>query len=176
MDIRYNDVLYATGPERISNVVCDKLENIHKMLFNDALEKYFEESKENEEDTFDDFLRCNKIIEKRGQVYNEPSNVIIREKKFPYKQKNVDLSQWWSTYQFDESNKDISELIEDEEVLIDAKLIYVDYARNRCKFRSKMTGKEFWTTLDYINENTKIDEDNMTLKDTFGDLCKNIDL
>jgi hypothetical protein len=64
-------------------------------------------------------------------------------------------------------------LVEDEEIVKDAKLVYIDYVRNRCKFRSKINNKEFWTTLDYINEDTLID-DEMTLKSTFGELLKNI--
>ena len=173
-DIKYNKVFYKTGPQSFASVVNDKLENIHVMLFSDALRKYFESIKDIKYSnmSFDEFLNKNNIVEQRNSVYNYPSTIIVSKKTFPYVQEKIDLTSYWNKYEFDESNKDISDLVEDEEMLIDAKLVYIDYARNRCKFRSKITGKEFWTSLDYINESTKVDEE-MTLKGTFGDLRKN---
>lgn len=176
VDTKYNKVFYATGPECFNNIANDKFENIHKMLFYDALKKYFEDTKDNKYPnmTFDDFINKNNIIELRNQIYYLPSHIVINKKTFPYKQEKVDLSDWWNAYELIETNKDISDLVEDEEMLIDAKLVYIDYVRNRCKFRSKTTNKEFWTTLDYINKDTAVDKDEMTLKNTFAEMIKNI--
>lgn len=174
-DVKYNKVSYKTGPQSFASIVDDKLENVHRMLLNDALRKYFEDNKESKYDNieFANFVKTYNIVEQRNQTYDLPSVVIITKNTFPYSRESVDLTQYWNKYEFAENNKDIIELIEDEEIVKDAKLVYIDYVRNRCKFRSKINNKEFWTTLDYINEDTLTD-DEMTLKGTFGELLKNI--
>ena len=174
---KYNEMFYETGPTSFESVASSKLDNVHKMLYNDALKKYFDEEKAKEHyadcNSFNDFLIRYKFVEIKRDSFSYPSEVIISSKTFPYKQYKVDLADYWNNYQYTEDNKDITDLIKDEEVLKDAKLVYIDYVRNRCKFRSKITGKEFWTTLDYINEDTPIDNE-FSLDNTFGGMIKNM--
>lgn len=174
-DLKYNKTLYNNGPECFANVVNDKFESVHRMLFASALKKYFEDKHDEkyQDIEFDEFMSYYNIIEHRNKDYNIPSRATIRSKLFPFTQETIDLSKYWNEYQFDESNKDINELIDDADTLVDAKLLYVDYARNRCKFRSKTTGNEFWTTLDYVNKDTSID-DEYSLENTFAEKLKNI--
>ncbi len=168
-------MFYENGPTSFESVANDKLDNVHKMLFNDALRKFFNKNASYFSDcsTFDEFLIKYKIVEIKGDSFSDPSKIILRSKTFPYRQQNVDLTSYWNDYQYDEDNKDINDLINDEETIKDAKLIYIDYVRNRCKFRSKITGKEFWATLDYVNKDTPIDNE-FSLKDTFGEMIKNM--
>lgn len=166
---KYNKTEYYNGPASVSEVVSNKYDIIHKNLFNDALESYYYANQEKYSDapTFEKFLENFKIIELKSEDYNEPSFVLISTKKFPFKQEKINLAEYWNPYQFGESNKDVDNLMVDEDTLIDAKLIYINYANGKCKFRSKFTGKEFWTTIDYITRQTNIDIDEMTLEDTF---------
>lgn len=164
-------------PLNFMDISHNKLNNVHKMLYIEALKEYFDKYKDTKYNTcnsFEDFLNKYKIVELQANEYYNPSKVIISSKSFPFTQEKIDLKEYWNKYQFIENHKDISELLVDEETLTDAQLIFVDYVRNRCKFRSKITNKEFWTSLDYINDNTIINEDEMTLKNTFGQMIKNI--
>ena len=174
-NIKYNRQVYKTGIEDFISIASDKPEKIHTMLFNSALKNYFEANKEKyAEISFDDFLRNYNIIDLKNDDYSYPSKAVISTKTFPYKQEKIDLKEFWNNYQTIESEKDINDLIEDNDTLIDAELIYIDYARNKCKFKSKTTEKEFWTTTDYINSYTAINDDALTLKDTFYYKLKNI--
>lgn len=160
--------LYDSGPIKFADFVSDKCDQIHEKLYEEALKEYYQENIEDYSDcsSFEEFVNEYKVIEIKGKEYMLPSSVILSEKKFPYRQKKIDLSPYWNKYQYAENNKDISDLMIDEDTVKDAKLVYVNYVTGRCKFRSRMTGKEFWTTIDYVNKDTEI-SDEMTLKDTF---------
>lgn len=173
---KYNKTEYYDGPASVSEVVSNKYDNIHQMLFSDALENYFADnnSKYGEDTSFEDFVETHKIVEIKREEYNLPSYVLISTKKFPFKQEKVDLTEYWNPYQFGEKNKDLNDLLVDPDTLNDAKLVYINYTNGKCKFRSKFTGKEFWTTIDYITRNTDIDVNSLTLKDTFGHLINKL--
>ena len=174
--VRYDKIMYENGPIKFSDYVSNKMDIVHNELYIEALYEYWKDnmSKYNEE-SFEDFLSEHKITEIKNKEYHLPSVMIISDKKFPYKQEKIRLDKYWNLYQFNENNKDISKLISDEDTLNDASLVYINYVTGKCKFRSKFTGREFWTTIDYVNSNTKINENEMTLKDTFGQLLKNRD-
>lgn len=179
--IKYDKLVYGSGPVKFSDYVSNKMDIIHEELFAEALHEWWLRHKDitdkngnkKYEETFNKFLSENKIIELKNKEYHLPSSVIISSKKFPYTQEKVSLNEYWNKYQFNENNKDISQLISDEDSINDATIVYINYVTGKCKFRSKLTGREFWTTIDYINSNTKINKDEMTLKDTFGQLLKN---
>lgn len=160
---KYITISNSNGPENFSTFVTGKHDIVHNELFENALKKYAE----SENVDYDEFKKSNKIIELKDENYSKPSSVIIISKSFPYTKKTVNLEKWWNEYQFDEHNKDISDLFVDKDMLVDAKLVYINYVTGKCKFKSKISNEEFWTTIDYINANTEIDEDNMTLKNTF---------
>lgn len=166
---KYNKTEYYNGPASVSEVVSNKYDIIHKNLFNDALESYYYANQEKYSDapTFEKFLENFKIIELKSENYNAPSSVLISTKKFPFKQEKINLAEYWNPYQFVESNKDLDSLMVDKDTLVDARLVYINYVSGKCKFRSKITGKEFWTTIDYITSQTNIDINEMTLEDTF---------
>lgn len=171
--IEYNKMNYNSGPIKFTDFVSDKFNTIHEELYNCALQDYFATNYDKYSETcknFDDFLSKYKLTEIKNKEYNLPSSVIISEKTFPFKQEKIDLTSYWNTYDFNSNNKDISNLISDEDTLNDAQVVYINYATGKCKFRSKFTGREFWTTLDYINSDTTYNEDEMTLKNTFGHL------
>lgn len=107
-----------------------------------------------------------KFIEIKKDEYFAPSDVIVINVKFPYERKKYNLSNYWNTITEKRNNKDVSLMQFSDETVKYAELVYIDYVNGKCKFKSKLTGEEFWTTFDYINEDTKI-SDSLSLKDTF---------
>ena len=61
----------------------------------------------------------------------------------------------------------------DEDTLKYAEIIYIDYINSKCKFKSKLTGEEFWVDFNYINNNTKLSQ-NMKLDNTFTHLLNEL--
>lgn len=112
------------------------------------------------------FKKTHKFIEIKADEYFKPSSVLCIGIDFPFERKKYDLSKYWNTITESRNNKDISLLQLDEDTIKYAELIYIDYVKGKCKFKSKLTGEEFWTTFDYINDETKV-SDTYSLDGTF---------
>lgn len=180
-NVLYNKMMYTNGPTKYEDFVSDKYEHVHQMMFNYALKKYFEDNKPNDEDDnydYSQFIKDYEIVELRNKEYHLPSKVIIKSRKFPYhyfnNEKSIDLTNYWSDYEFNEYNKDKSNLLIGDETIKDSELVYIDYVRNIARFRNRIDGKEFETTLDYLNKDVAVNKDEMTLYNTFLELMKNI--
>lgn len=106
----------------------------------------------------DSFKKTHKFIEIKNDEYFKPSSVLCIGVTFPYERKKYDLTKYWNTTTEKRNNKDISFLQLDEDTIKYAELIYIDYVQGKCKFKSKLNGEEFWTTFDYINDETKVSE------------------
>lgn len=175
--IGYNDQFYRNNPVGFYDYINDKYTNIHKRLYKNALHKLLVDlAPDDAADVnkwIDNFYKTHKIIEILPEEYYSPSNIIIYNKKFPYNSTKYDLSKYWENYQYIKQNKDINDLLFDEDTLKYAEIIYIDYINSKCKFKSKLTGEEFWVDFNYINNNTKLSQ-NMKLDDTFTHLLNEL--
>lgn len=104
------------------------------------------------------YRKTHRFLEIKQDEYFKPSSVISIGTVFPYERKKYDLTKYWNMTPRERNNKDISLLQLDEDTVKYAELIYIDYVQGKCKFKSKLTGEEFWTTFDYINDETKVSE------------------
>lgn len=162
----YSDVLNAkNSPIQASELINNKRETIHENLYRMALDALILDIKE-ESETVVQFKKTHKFVEIKGDDYLKPSEVFIINTKYPYDKKKHDLKEYWNDICESKIKKDISSLYLDEDTVKYAELMYIDYVNGKCKFRSKLNGEEFWTGLNYINENTLISDD-FSLKNTF---------
>lgn len=170
--LKYDDLLYKSGPIQVNDFLSDKCNDIHKQLYIRALDKFIEEyiNLNNLEISIEDFKKNYKFIEIKKDEYFKPSKVLIKDTNPPFsilEGKAIDLSKYWDKYEFNTNYKDLSEILFDEDSIKDAELIYIDYVKGKGKFRSKFTDKRFWVDFKYINDNTKIDKDSFSLENTF---------
>lgn len=139
----------------------DIQEKIHKKLFDEAIQQ----AKDNY-----DIMPGDKYYEECGDVYYEPSTVIIfRRGDGNYIKKiELDLSPYWSNdYEYYARNKDFHDKLYDRDTLIGAKLYHVDHVRNICTLHNKYTEKKFDVDFDYVSGDIELD-DNLKLKLDFS--------
>lgn len=176
---KYDNLMYNNTICSVEDYVKSKLDNIHIKLFNDALNKWFEEKVKhnnsignysNLESFLDDFA----MIENKGKEFFNPSNISLMQKKSPHIIIKVNLSKWWNNIQEEVLvKKNINDKLIDDEAKTYAEVIYIDYVRHKTKIRNKMTDEEYWIDNDYVTPDLKVSDD-YTLKNTFGEMIKNI--
>ena len=156
-------------PIIFSDFLNDSIIQIHNELYKDALSK-FEQSrkKDNEDFTLDDY----KIIEiKNESNYLKPSSILIFHNK-KFEKEKVDLTEYWNTNYVNNNDSDLfNELLIDEENKKNIEVEDIDYIHGKIKFRNKFTNKTF------IIDKSKIDT-NVTykskLENTFGYLFNEV--
>lgn len=181
----YSNILFNSGPVQATDYINDRYDIVHEKLYKTALNKLIidlgEDAYKNEinfpqinppsheeyiQKFVNDYKNTHKFLEIKNDEYFKPSSVLSISIIFPYVREKYDLSKYWNIIPEEKNNKDISLLQLDEDTIKYAELIYIDYVKGKCKFKSKLSGEEFWTTFDYINDKTKV-SDTYSLKDTF---------
>lgn len=195
---KYDEFMTADGPVKFYDYVNDKHEIIHQELYNEAMHEMFDDllkyefihceytTDEDVQDvqlfneneikdvkTYDDFIENNFITEIKENDYFKPSKVIICSKSFPYKKITVDLTPYWNDYQYITKYKDINDLFIDEDSVTDAEIIYVDHVNCMVKMKSRLTGKEFWVSSEYVNRDTTMNKEAMSRENTFVNMLYN---
>ena len=165
----YDKLSYSKGKITYHDYVTNKLDNVHNMLFDDALQKYMLEH------GYNDLKQKYRIIDIKREIYFEPSVAkLIPKHNIDGKKLNIDLEQYWNndyivknifldyrvkpiannlaeygdTYQQD--TRDINNAR-----IYDAEIIEWDYVRGRAKLRSRVWNIEFYVDYKYINSDVK---------------------
>lgn len=119
----------------VSDVLNSKEEKIHKILFENALNKLKANYSYYTDENYS-------FIEYRVSTdYLQPSKVLIISKRYPYTKKTIDLSDYWDTYKF---NKEYDKIDNTDESL---EIIELLYTSGKALIKNKYTGEEF--TLDF---------------------------
>jgi len=164
---KYDSLFYNSSPVRYSDFIIDKYNDVHNQLYNHALNELLKSLCEKNNTTIKEFSKTHVFVEIKQKEYWTPSKVVIKEIVYPYKIEKYDLAEYWNTYLISDEYRDINKVLFDEDTLKDCEIIYYDYVAGKAKFRSKFTGKEFWKDFKFINPNTRVDADKVSLKDTF---------
>ena len=170
---KYNDVLSLDGPQTPTDIVSDKMNAIHEKLYENALNAYIESIGED----VDEYKANHLIIEQRENGYYKPSHIVVIgvEKTASGRprrtKKNIDLGPYWNRYRENMENSLLQNTIYNEEMIVNAELIYIDYAAGKAKMCNRIENKEFWVSFDYINKDTII-SDEYSLKNTFGGIIQ----
>ena len=176
---KYDDLIYYNTICSVEDYVNSKLDNIHAKLFDDALNSWFIENKQNIEDNeighyenIDDLLNDFSICENKGEEFFNPSNLSLMQKKTPHTILKVNLSKWWNNIQ-DKIlvKKNLNDKLIDEEAKTYAEVVYIDYVNHRTKIRNRMTDEEYWIDNNYVTPDMKLSEE-FTLSNTFGEMLK----
>lgn len=195
----YDKLSYSKGKITYHDYVTNKLDNVHNMLFDDALQKYMLENpnllqSSNEEfykSGYDKLKEKYRIIDIKREIYFEPSVAkLIPKHNIDSKKLNIDLEQYWNNdyvvknifldYRVkpiannlaeygDISRQDTKDI--NNACIYDAEIIEWDYVRGRAKLRSRVWNIEFYVDYKYINSDVK-ESDSLSIDNTFASLIR----
>lgn len=181
----YDKLSYSKGKITYHDYVTNKLDNVHNMLFDDALQKYMLEH------GYNDLKQKYRIIDIKREIYFEPSIAkLIPKHNIDGKKLNIDLEKYWNndyivknifldyrvkpiannlaeygdTYRQD--TRDINNAR-----IYDAEIIEWDYVRGRAKLRSRVWNIEFYIDYKYINSDVK-EAESLSIDNTFASLIR----
>lgn len=185
----YDKLSYSKGKITYHDYVTNKLDNVHNMLFDDALQKYMLEHGYNE------LKQKYRIIDIKREIYFEPSIAkLIPKYNIDGKKLNIDLTQYWNNdyvvknifldYRVkpiannlaeygDTYRQDIKDITKDinNARIYDAEIIEWDYVRGRAKLRSRVWNIEFYIDYKYINSDVK-EAESLSIDNTFTSLIR----
>ena len=154
----YNDNI----PLNVYDIVYSNSENIHKKLFEEAIDKYCEHNNINKDDY--------KIIDQPNadDILKPSMAIMISSQNINY----VDLTNYWNKNYIENLNKYseneiFKELLINEDDKKNTEVEYIDYVNGKVQFRNKMTNKTFYLKFNKLDKNRKYDPE---LKNTFTSL------
>ena len=182
----YDKLSYSKGKITYHDYVTNKLDNVHNMLFDDALQKYMLEH------GYNDLKQKYRIIDIKREIYFEPSVAkLIPKHNIDDKKLNIDLTQYWNNdyivknifldyrvkpiannfaeYRFrlakDIPQQDTTDI--KNACICDAEIIEWDYVRGRAKLRSRVWDTEFYVDYKYTNSEVK-ESDSLSIDNLFA--------
>jgi hypothetical protein len=146
-------------PLNVYDIIYSNSNNIHKKLFDEALDKY---CKTNNIDK-----RNYKIIDKENEDDKlKPSiAVMMSNEGVDY----IDLTEYWNKNYVENLNKYsenelFRELLIEDDNKKHIEVEFIDYVRGRVQFRNKFTNKKFFVNFNKLDKNRN---DYPELKNTF---------
>lgn len=195
----YDKLSYSKGKITYHDYVTNKLDNVHNMLFDDALQKYMLENpnllqSSNEEfykNGYDKLKEKYRIIDIKREIYFEPSVAkLIPKHNIDSKKLNIDLEQYWNNdyvvknifldYRVKPIANNLAEYGDtyrqdtmdiNNACIYDAEIIEWDYVRGRAKLRSRVWNIEFYIDYKYINSDVK-EAESLSIDNTFASLIR----
>ena len=193
----YDKLSYSKGKITYHDYVTNKLDNVHNMLFDDALQKYmldnlWRDSKEEfYEHGYNELKQKYRIIDIKREIYFEPSVAkLIPKHNIDGKKLNIDLEQYWNNdyivknifldYRVKPIANNLAEYgdiyqQDTEDInnacIYDAEIIEWDYVRGRAKLRSRVWNIEFYVDYKYINSDVK-EAESLSIDNTFESLIR----
>ena len=182
----YDKLSYSKGKITYHDYVTNKLDNVHNMLFDDALQKYILEH------GYNDLKQKYRIIDIKREIYFEPSVAkLIPKHNIDDKKLNIDLTHYWNNdyivknifldyrvkpiannfaeYRFrlakDIPQQDTTDI--KNACICDAEIIEWDYVRGRAKLRSRVWDTEFYVDYKYTNSEVK-ESDSLSIDNLFA--------
>lgn len=186
----YDKLSYSKGKITYHDYVTNKLDNVHNMLFDDALQKYMLEH------GYNDLKQKYRIIDIKREIYFEPSVAkLIPKHNIDDKKLNIDLTHYWNNdyivknifldyrvkpiannfaeYRFrlakDIPQQDTTDI--KNACICDAEIVEWDYVRGRAKLRSRVWDTEFYVDYKYTNSEVK-ESDSLSIDNTFASLIR----
>lgn len=183
----YDKLSYSKGKITYHDYVTNKLDNVHNMLFDDALQKYMLEH------GYNDLKQKYRIIDIKREIYFEPSVAKLIPKHNIDEKLNIDLTHYWNNdyivknifldyrvkpiannfaeYRFrlakDIPQQDTTDI--KNACICDAEIIEWDYVRGRAKLRSRVWDTEFYVDYKYTNSEVK-ESDSLSIDNLFASI------
>ena len=195
----YDKLSYSKGKITYHDYVTNKLDNVHNMLFDDALQKYMLDNlwRDSEEEFYEhgynELKQKYRIIDIKREIYFEPSIAKLIPKHNIDEKLNIDLEQYWNNdyivknifldyrvkpiaNNFAEYRFRLAKDIPQQDTtdiknacICDAEIIEWDYVRGRAKLRSRVWDTEFYIDYKYINSDVK-EADSLSIDNTFASI------
>lgn len=193
----YDKLSYSKGKITYHDYVTNKLDNVHNMLFDDALQKYMLDKlwRDSEEEFYghgyNELKQKYRIIDIKREIYFEPSVAKLIPKHNIDEKLNIDLAQYWNNdyivknifldyrvkpiannfaeYRF-RLAKDIPQQNTTDiknACIRDAEIVEWDYVRGRAKLRSRVWDTEFYVDYKYTNSEVK-ESDSLSIDNLFA--------
>ena len=193
----YDKLSYSKGKITYHDYVTNKLDNVHNMLFDDALQKYMldklwiDSKEEFYEHGYNELKQKYRIIDIKREIYFEPSVAKLIPKHNIDEKLNIDLTQYWNNdyvvknifldYRVKPIANNFAEyrfrLVKDipqqdttdikNACICDAEIIEWDYVRGRAKLRSRVWDTEFYVDYKYTNSEVK-ESDSLSIDNLFA--------
>ena len=193
----YDKLSYSKGKITYHDYVTNKLDNVHNMLFDDALQKYMldklwiDSKEEFYEHGYNELKQKYRIIDIKREIYFEPSVAkLIPKHNIDDKKLNIDLEQYWNNdyivknifldYRVKPIANNLAEYGDtyrqdtkdiNNARIYDAEIIEWDYVRGRAKLRSRVWNIEFYVDYKYINSYVK-EAESLSIDNTFASLIR----
>ena len=193
----YDKLSYSKGKITYHDYVTNKLDNVHNMLFDDALQKYMldklwiDSKEEFYEHGYNELTQKYRIIDIKREIYFEPSVAKLIPKHNIDEKLNIDLTQYWNNdyivknifldyrvkpiaNNFAEYRFKLAKDIPQQDTtdiknacICDAEIIEWDYVRGRAKLRSRVWDTEFYVDYKYTNSEVK-ESDSLSIDNLFA--------
>ena len=193
----YDKLSYSKGKITYHDYVTNKLDNVHNMLFDDALQKYMldklwiDSKEEFYEHGYNELKQKYRIIDIKREIYFEPSIAKLIPKHNIDEKLNIDLTQYWNNdyivknifldyrvkpiaNNFAEYRFRLAKDIPQQDTtdiknacICDAEIIEWDYVRGRAKLRSRVWDTEFYVDYKYTNSEVK-ESDSLSIDNLFA--------
>ena len=193
----YDKLSYSKGKITYHDYVTNKLDNVHNMLFDDALQKYMldklwiDSKEEFYEHGYNELKQEYRIIDIKREIYFEPSVAKLIPKHNIDEKLNIDLTQYWNNdyivknifldyrvkpiaNNFAEYRFRLAKDIPQQDTtdiknacICDAEIIEWDYVRGRAKLRSRVWDTEFYVDYKYTNSEVK-ESDSLSIDNLFA--------
>ena len=193
----YDKLSYSKGKITYHDYVTNKLDNVHNMLFDDALQKYMldklwiDSKEEFYEHGYNELKQKYRIIDIKREIYFEPSVAkLIPKHNIDDKKLNIDLEQYWNNdyvvknifldYRVKPIVNNLAEYGDtyrqdttniNNARIYDAEIIEWDYVRGRAKLRSRVWNIDFYIDYKYINSDVK-EAESLSIDNTFASLIR----
>ena len=193
----YDKLSYSKGKITYHDYVTNKLDNVHNMLFDDALQKYMldklwiDSKEEFYEHGYNELKQKYRIIDIKREIYFEPSIAkLIPKHNIDDKKLNIDLEQYWNNdyvvknifldYRVKPIANNLAEYGDtyrqdttniNNARIYDAEIIEWDYVRGRAKLRSRVWNIDFYIDYKYINSDVK-EAESLSIDNTFASLIR----
>ena len=192
----YDKLSYSKGKITYHDYVTNKLDNVHNMLFDDALQKYMldklwiDSKEEFYEHGYNELKQKYRIIDIKREIYFEPSIAKLIPKHNIDEKLNIDLEQYWNNdyvvknifldYRVKPIANNLAEYgdiyqQDTEDInnarIYDAEIIEWDYVRGRAKLRSRVWNIDFYIDYKYINSDVK-EAESLSIDNTFASLIR----
>ena len=195
----YDKLSYSKGKITYHDYVTNKLDNVHNMLFDDALQKYMldklwiDSKEEFYEHGYNELKQKYRIIDIKREIYFEPSVAKLIPKHNINEKLNIDLTRYWNNdyivknifldyrvkpiaNNFAEYRFRLAKDIPQQDTtdiknacICDAEIIEWDYVRGRAKLRSRVWDTEFYVDYKYTNSEVK-ESDSLSIDNLFASI------
>ena len=193
----YDKLSYSKGKITYHDYVTNKLDNVHNMLFDDALQKYMlknlwhNSSEEFYKSGYNELKQEYRIIDIKREIYFEPSVAkLIPKHNIDGKKLNIDLEHYWNNdyivknifldyrvkpiannlAEYGDTYRQDTKNINNARIY-DAEIIEWDYVRGRAKLRSRVWNIDFYIDYKYINSDVK-EAESLSIDNTFASLIR----